>query len=378
MSKNYDMIATVDIDLVSPIVDDASFGNLLIIGPLPATAPATAPAQYGAYASLKEVTDAGWKTDGAAPDPVGLAAQVAFSQNPKPSKIFIAPMQTSGSGESATTETANTTLQRVIEEPGWYVCCPAGVPNAQLADMVATIEASEKMLCYTELGFFGAGTGGANQATVGASYYRTLGIYGRESVDQADANVPAANKYINVAFTAKWLNYEPGSETTAFKQLAAVNPSALTATQMNALADAGLNYFITVGNRNLTMNGKVMAGEWADVIRFRDWLKNDMQVRVVNLFAVNPKIPYTDSGIALVQNQMAASLKSGQDVGGIAEGEFDENGDVIPGYVTSVPLAANLTASERASRILRKCKFKARLAGAIHFTEIKGSLTYEL
>ena len=125
----------------------------------------------------------------------------------------------------------------------------------------------------------------------------------------------------------------------------------------------------------ITMNGKVVAGEWADVIRFRDWLKNDMQVRVVNLFVTRPKVPYTDSGIGLVQNQMLASLKAGQDVGGIAEEEFDEDGNSIPGYTTSVPLAA---ASERASRRLTKCTFKARLAGAIHFAELSGSLTYEL
>ena len=31
MSKNYDMIATVDIDIATPIVDDTSFDNLLIM-----------------------------------------------------------------------------------------------------------------------------------------------------------------------------------------------------------------------------------------------------------------------------------------------------------------------------------------------------------
>ena len=103
-----------------------------------------------------------------------------------------------------------------------------------------------------------------------------------------------------------------------------------------------------------------------------------MQLRVVNLFVTRPKVPYTDSGIALVQNQMIASLKAGQDAGGIAETEFDADGNEIPGFVTSVPLSASLSASEKASRRLTKCKFKARLAGAIHFAELKGSLTYEL
>ena len=125
------------------------------------------------------------------------------------------------------------------------------------------------------------------------------------------------------------------------------------------------------------MNGQVVGNEWCDIIRFRDWLKDDMQTRVVNLFITSPKVPYTDAGIALVQNQMIASLEEGTKMGGIAKDEFDEDGKTIPGYTTSVPLASSLTASEKASRKLTKCSFVARLAGAIHKAALNGTLTYE-
>lgn len=386
MSKNYDMIATVDIDIASPIVDDTSFDNLLIVGPMPKVAPAKAPPAVGAYASVKEVLEAGWVTSGDDADPIGAAAQVAFGQSPRPAMIYIAPMRTltvaevESGGDPKAVEKAVVTAQRAMGTSGWYVLCTAGVAPEEYEDIAAYIEAQEKMFCYTEMGFFGKGSekDGGNKPTVGTVYYRTCGIYGRESTNQVDEEVPPANQYMNVAWVAKWLNYSSGSETTAFKALSSVYPSKLTSTEMKALADANLNYFITVGNKNITMNGKTMAGEWADIIRFRDWLKNDMQVRVVNLFITRPKVPYTDPGIALVQNQMIASLKAGQDAGGIAEDEFDEDGNTIPGYVTSVPLSASLSAAEKASRKLKKCNFKARLAGAIHFAELKGSLTYEL
>lgn len=432
MSKNYDMIATVDIDIQNPIVDDASFDNLLIAGPLPETwsywkattalakgglyiagnhlyecttagtsgseAPTdtgtatitdgtaklkyvrNTPADVGVYSSLDEVVDAGWTITGDTPDPVGVAAQVAFSQSPRPTRVYIAPIKkTLPTGESDfVAESIVDTVRRAIPVSGWYVVCPIAVSDAQVQALAEYIETQEKMCAYTELGFFGAGTGGSNVPTVGSVYYRTFGVYGRENTNQADEDIPAANKYINVALTAKWLSYSSGSETAAFKRLSAVYPSVLSTTEMTALANANLNYFITVGNANISMNGKTLAGEWADVIRFRDWLKNEMQVRVVNLFIVNPKIPYTDNGIALVQNVMIAVLKAGQDAGGIAPIEFDADGNTIPAYQTSVPLAASLTASEKASRKLKKCNFKARLAGAIHFAELKGSLTYEL
>jgi len=520
MSKYYDMIATVDIDIASPIVDGTSFDNVLIIGPLPKVAGDTAPPEIGVYSTIDEVTDAGWSIIGDT-DPVGMAAQVAFSQSPRPTQVYIAPIQLTEAAIAAgqaieevnavivanvgtnpkltgctldfdedtrvmrmnltgpiskvkntslvvtmnalveqgytvsidgiavsslddlkahplfeklslmvkgdesiqsvlklekegvpaieygaifaypdpyATETASEegftakplmnpqaeqesailTVQRALATAGWYVLCPAGVEPDQYEALAAYIETQKKMFVYTENEFFGVGPEGTNDSYVGDVYFRSFGIYGKEKSAQAIDDMPEANKYMNVAWAIKWLNYPSGSETAAFKSLASVYPSELTTTEMNLLKNAALNFFVKVGSKNITMNGMTRGGEWCDVIRFRDWLQNDMQLRVVNLFVVNPKVPYTDNGIALVQNQMIASLKSGQSAGGIAEDEFDADGNRIPGFVTSVPLAASLTASEKASRKLTKCTFKARLAGAIHFAEIKGSLTYEL
>lgn len=517
MSKNYDLIATVDIDIASPLVDDTSFDNLLIMGPAP-KGEHTAP-DVGAYSDISEVADAGFIVSGEGADPVGVAARVAFAQSPSPTTVYIALQKRTAEAVAAEQTIADTnaackqylgaredmagceisfdenarqvdlvltgpvsgvkntnmfvmlkamqddgytvlvdgteltdakaakkldvfqkisameqgsdpvefvavvaregsndvsyrwvvsypdpsapavqgieqaepvdkpdaeleepavTIQRALGMSGWYVLCTAGIDPAKYEDIAAFIETQEKMFCYTEMGFFGAGEDGSDQPTVGNVYFRTMGIYGRVKSSQADEDVPEANPYMNVAWVAKWLNYESGSETAAFKALSSVYPSELTTTEMKAIAGANMNYFITVGNKNISMNGMTMAGEWADVIRFRDWLKNDMQVAVVNLFTTRPKVPFTDSGISLVQNQMIASLRRGQNVGGIAEDEFDEDGNTIPGFTTSVPLSSSITASEKASRKLHNCKFAARLAGAIHFAKIAGSLTYEL
>lgn len=390
MSNNFDLIATVDIDLSTPIVDNVSFSNLLIIGPLPKMSSGKAPPKVGAYASMKEVLAAGWKANGDDADPVGAAAQVAFDQDPTPDVIYIAPIQmltvaeVDSEGQSGSPEKAVETVQRAIDTAGWYMLCTAGVDPSEYEEIAAFIEAHERGFCYTEMKCFPA-PGEDREAgkplcipTVGPEYYRTIGIYGREYKDQPDEEIPAVNQYMNVAWAAKWLNYAPGSATSAFKALAGVKPSALKKVETDALVAANLNYFVTVGNRNITMNGMTLAGEWADVIRFRDWQKSDMQIRVANLFITRPKVPYTDAGISLVQNQMIASLKAGQDMGGIAEDEFDEDGHTIPGFTTNVPMAASLTPAEKASRKLRRCTFKGRLAGAIHFAELNGSLTYGL
>ena len=378
--KNYDLIATVDIDIKSPIVDETSFDHLLIVGPSPSVAPATAPEDFGAYRSLDEVVDAGWSLT---TDPVAKAAQVAFAQTPRPSVIYIAPIKTTdtttvGEGGEATTYIDPLyAIGRAIDSTKWYVLCTAGVDEARYESIALYIENYDKMFVYTDTSYLLN-----NTQVVGNVYNRTLGVFGMESgtqtISQLEGAEHEANKYINCAFTAKWLSYEPGSETTAFKNLTGVYPAELSSTQMARLIDGSLNFLLTIGNRNITAGGKTRSGEWADVVRFRDYLKNDMQVRVVNLFVVNPKIPYTDNGIALIHNAMIASLKRGQVMGGICPDEFDEDGNKIPGFATSVPLASSLTASERASRRLKGFKFNARIAGAIHFAEIKGNLVYEL
>jgi hypothetical protein len=98
---------------------------------------------------------------------------------------------------------------------------------------------------------------------------------------------------------------------------------------------------------------------------------------VVNLLINRDKVPYTDDGIALIEARIRQALELGQDRGGIAPTEYDEDGNENLGFTIEVPLASNISANQKASRVLTDVKFTARLAGAIHVVEIYGSLTYE-
>jgi len=211
---------------------------------------------------------------------------------------------------------------------------------------------------------------------VSAVYFRSHGWCGLIRDDDLPADVPQANGYLHVAAVAKALSYPSGSETWAFKRLASVFPSEISSTLVRLLTEGRSNYFTQIAGRNVTMNGQVRGGEWIDVIRGRDWLQNDIQLRIFNLLLMNPKIPYTNSGIALVHNAMIASLKAAQGRGIVAEDEFDEDGALVPGFTTSVPNSMSIGASQKASRALADCKFSARLAGAIHAVRVDGVLTY--
>lgn len=406
MSSNLERICTVDIEISSPIVDSAAFDAVLIVGPAPAKPIGEIP-PVTVYSSSQEAQDAGYITTGEDADPVGRAINIAFSQSPKPTAVYVATQQPapppdptpgpdpdttptegeddpnldSGGEETGAEEpevaaladdggleSLGVTLARALETNGWYVVCPAGISEDKYEEIAEWTEAQPKMFAYTTM---------SEKPPVRNVYFRTFGFYGREYVGQPDGEIPAANYFLHVAACAKILRYDPGSETWVHKALASVSPSKIKAATVKKFEEENLNYFNTVASRNITMLGKTASGEWIDLIRFRDWLQNDMQVRVVNLLVTNKKIPYTDGGIGLVQNQMIASLKAGQQAGGIAPTEYDEDTNAIPGYVTKVPLAANLTAVQKASRKLKGVSFQARIAGAIHMVEINGNLTYD-
>lgn len=322
------------------------------------------PALVGVYANLTEVSDAGWKTSGTGADPVGIAARVAFSQTPRPEKLYIAPIQYAS---GTTLEEAVVTVQRAMGTPGWYGVALAGVQVSEYEAVAAYIETTYKIFGYTVL---------SETDPVGNTYFRTFADYGKEATDQQAGDIPEANAYLALAHMVKCFSYQPGSETWVYKTLAAIAPSKLNSTKIAALDAANIGYFETVAGVNLTRGGKVKAGEWIDLIRFRDWLQDDMQTRIVNLLIKRPKIPYTNPGISLVENQMIASLKAGQDAGGISPDQYDKEGILIPGFTVKVPNVSVITDSQRASRILTNCTFEANIAGAIHMVKINGALVY--
>lgn len=199
-------------------------------------------------------------------------------------------------------------------------------------------------------------------------YYRTAALY----------HGSAATEYPDAAWAGRVFTIDPGRETWALKQLASITPDTLSTSQKSVIVSKGGNTFEYYSNDiALTNPGKVAAGEWIDVIRFRDWLSDQIKVNLVTMMINRDKVPYTDPGIQLCVNNLRSTLRSGQDAGGIAPDELDSTGATVPGFTISYPLAADVTPSVKATRVL-SLSFAARLAGAIHAAEVTGTLSYEL
>lgn len=361
-----DDIVKCNVEISSPASGDASFDSILLIVPGPAKAPKGAKAitKVTAVSQADELLDYGYTTN----ETAYKALTVAFSQNPAPDSIYVCVRKMDDTG--TTFESITDTLVRAKSEAqfyGIYLCDFRD--SGDLADAISWTEANEKLFAfeYTDI---------ENFPVKNTSFYRSFALYSGSADGYGADEQPEENKYAALAWMAKCFGYDPGTETWHLKELATVVPSVLSTSEKKSLEENNLNSFLRYGGCNVTINGKTLAGEWIDVIRFRDWIKAEMQVNVFNVLKVNRKVPFTDAGIGLIEGKMDETLKRGQDVGGIAPNSFDADGNPVYGYVVTVPKAADLTEAQRKSRKLPGCKWTARLNGAIHAVEIEGFLSF--
>lgn len=350
---NIDRIVNVQIALQTAGISEQGFNTALILTPEFTTA-----ARVLTYNNVDQLLDDGATTT----DQVYRAATDYFSQIPRPANIKIGQIV---AGESVTDALAAINNA----DADWYGLAAVTRNQQDVIDIAEWTEAQIKL--------FGTSTddpqGKAQSSTDDIlakmkdnNFFRSYGYYHKD----------AATDYPELAVMARCFSILPGGETWANKRLGGVITDKLRETEANAIFSKNGNTFEPFRNLAITQNGKVAAGEWIDVIRFRDWLQEDMQVRLFSLLINNNKIPYTDEGIRLIEAQMRASLELGQRRGGISPTQYDEYDNPIPGFTISMPLAANISFNDKANRVLNDAKFTAYLAGAIHKINVNGTLTY--
>ena len=94
-----------------------------------------------------------------------------------------------------------------------------------------------------------------------------------------------------------------------------------------------------------------------------DWTYARMQEQIFFRLINTLKVPMTNPGLTIIENEIRSVLAQGE-----ANGAFDRGWTVTTPDVLSIP--QNL----RAQRIAGAFKFRARLAGAVHKIIIEGFL----
>ncbi|QYC95291.1 virion structural protein [Pseudomonas phage PhL_UNISO_PA-DSM_ph0034] len=244
------------------------------------------------------------------------------------------------------------------ENDEWYALSIDSHADDDIMAVATHIEGTKKV-------FVGA-TAQANTKTsadndiasrlVAGGFQRTALMYH----PNADAQFPEC------AWVGYQLQEQPGSNTWTHKALAAVDAYRLTPTESTNLKNKHVTTFERVGGVNRTFGGAMAGGEWIDVMIFVDWLEARMTERLWFRMANSKKIPYDAVGATILESEIRAQLNEGIRVGGLAE---------APAPKVFVPDVLSMSPNMRAQRIFEGIEFEARLAGAIHFVHIRGTVT---
>ena len=274
---------------------------------------------------------------------------------------------------AASAEPLADTMAACASELGnWYGVMITSRTESDVLAAADWVEANEKLFFTSSAQaaiLDGASTTDVASKLKQAQYFRTAIWY----------HGAANSEFIDGAAPGHLFTFYPGQETWALKRLAGITYDALQEGKAIAAHAKNANTFEVFRNFAVTQNGKVAAGEWIDVIRFRDWLVEQIRINVVSaLINADGKVPYTDDGIQIIRNALQKALDLGVARKGIAPEELDSDGRKIPSYTITVPRSADVSVNNKANRLLQDVSFTARLAGAINVVEIRGSLAYAL
>jgi hypothetical protein len=158
----------------------------------------------------------------------------------------------------------------------------------------------------------------------------------------------------------------PGSVSLAYKSLPGVTQTTLSTAQFNAIRDKNGNTYT-----NMTVNGSLFegispAGEYIDIAILVDWTHARIQERTVGALQNAKKIPYTQPGAGTFKGIILGVLQEGVLSGGYA---------ADPQPTASVPNVLDVPTTTRSARHLPGVTFSARLAGAIHTLDIRGTVS---
>lgn len=249
------------------------------------------------------------------------------------------------------------------EDDDWYCALLDSNSSAEILALAAIIEPlTPKKVLVTQtadtLALDSASITDVMYLVADRDYFRTHVEY--------HPKIATSDSWIAAAHVGSALAYDPGSVTWVNRELVGVGDWAPSSAERAAIVAKNGGSIETVAGRKVTFGGKVGGGEWIDIIHGLDWLHARIGERIFGLLvaAADAKIGFTDKGIARVHAELRAQLTEA------SEAPYN----LLETWTTSVPRAASLSSSQRATRTLPNVTFNATVQGAIHAVNVAGTV----
>ena len=174
------------------------------------------------------------------------------------------------------------------------------------------------------------------------------------------------------AFTVNFS--QPNSTLTLkFKQMPGITVEQLTQNQKAVLDSKDINALIEVGASDMFAESFMANHTFFDEVHGVDWLQNAIETNVFGyLLTRTTKVPYTDKGVAAVEQQVVKALDEAVLNGLLAPGTTIDDRFLAKGYETVTIPVADVNPSDKSARFYPGLSFTGLGAGALHRVQIDG------
>lgn len=164
------------------------------------------------------------------------------------------------------------------------------------------------------------------------------------------------------------MSYKIGGKTAKFKTIQGVKEAKINTTKLAELHKNNIFTYIRKLGVLQTTEGKMLSGEYIDVVLGEYWIRFRLEEALQRLALVEDKIPYTDRGIGMLVGETEKVLSRAVDQGIVEKGQ----------YRVDYRLRKDVPSNEVALRKYDYVVWTAMLQGAIHTGQISGILTYDI
>ena len=169
-------------------------------------------------------------------------------------------------------------------------------------------------------------------------------------------------EYLDAAIAAWWGTQTPGTVTLQHKAFKGKNAqSGLTSAQIDTAEAKFGAVYVSVAGVPMLLHYKPSAGDFPDTVRDLDWLENQLEVDLATLLANSAKIPYTSAGFKVIEGNIQTTLNRAV-INGVLDGSDPENRPIV----VVMPNIDDISAGDKANRLLPGVEISGFLAGAVH------------
>ncbi len=245
-------------------------------------------------------------------------------------------------------ETLAGTLSRAFKKD-WYFLVSVKNDIQTIVEIADSIEMNNSRIFFTRLNTL------SDLASLKQKEYsRTVAFYHED-----------VSNYPEAAWIGRAGSADAGSLTWKFKTLMGIMPMEID--NVETIHDLGANTYLLKAGDRVTSEGKVVNGEYIDIIHSKDDVTFSIEYAVQKLLNKTKKISFDAGGIPLIESEVKIVLQRKCKQGMIAK-----DTDGIGQYGTHFMDRNEVDPADRAERLYNGGEFWFELAGAIHGTKIKG------